>query len=57
MAWTFFLNFPQFFRLKNWCKITSRKKSSLTLALGCAGQGVKLPFFSKKCIFRVEKGI
>jgi hypothetical protein len=29
----------------------------LTSALGCAGQGVKLPFLSKKCIFRAEKGI
>ena len=26
MAWTFILNFPQFFCFKNWCKITSRKK-------------------------------
>ena len=46
-----------FFRFKNWCKITSRKKSSLTLALCCAELGVKLPFFSKKCFFRAEKCI
>ena len=57
MAWTFFLNFPQFFHLKKWCKITFKKKSFLTLARARAGQGVKLPFFSKKCIFRAEKGI
>ena len=57
MARTFFLNFPQFFRFKNLYKITSRKKSSLTLALVLASLGVKLPFLSKKCIFRAEKGI
>ena len=57
MAWTFLLNSALFFRFKNWCKITSRKKSSLTLALGCAGQGVKLPFLSKKCIFWAENDI
>ena len=57
MAWTFLLNSAQFFRFKNWCKITSRKKSSLTSARSCAEQVVKLPFFSKKCIFRAEKGI
>ena len=57
IAWTFFLNFPQFFRLKNLCKITSQKKSSLTTALSHAVQGVKLPFLSKKCIFQAEKGI
>ena len=57
MACTFLLNSALFFRFKNWCKITSRKKSSLTSALGCTGQGVKLPFLSKKCVFRAEKGI
>merc|ERR1719150_1481523 len=57
MAWTFLPSSAHFFRFKNWCKITSRKKSSLTSVLGCAGQGVKLPFLSKKCIFRAEKGI
>ena len=57
MAWTIFLNFPQFFRLKNWCKITSRKESSLNPARARAGQGVKLLFLSKKCIFRAKKGI
>ena len=57
MTWTFLLNSAQFFRFKNCCKITFQKKSSLTLALGCTGQGVKIPFFSKKCIFRAEKGI
>ena len=57
MAWTFFLNFPQFFRFKNWCKFTTRKKSSLTSAQARAGQGIKLPFLSKKCIFRAENDI
>ena len=57
MAQTFFLNFPQFARFKNWCKITSWKKSSLTLALVLASLGVKLLFLSKKCIFQAEKGI
>ena len=57
MAWTFLLNSAQFFRFKNWCKITSQKKSSLTSALARTGQGVKLPFLSKKCIFLAEKGI
>ena len=42
---------------KNWCKITSRKKSSLTSALVLASLGVKLPFLSKKCIFRAENDI
>merc|ERR1712073_275549 len=55
MALTFFLNFPQFFRFKNWCKITSRKKSSLTSALCCAVLGVKLPFFFKKNAFFGQK--
>ena len=57
MACTFLPNSAQFFRFKNWCKITSWKKSSLTSARSCAEQVVKLPFFSKKCIFRAEKGI
>ena len=57
MPWTFLPNTAQFFRFKNWCKITFQKKSSLTSALSCAEQVVKLPFFSKKCIFRAEKGI
>ena len=57
MACTFLLNSALFFRFKNWCKITSREKSSLTSARCCAVQGVKLPFFPKKCIFRTEKGI
>ena len=57
MAWTFLPNTAQFFRFKNWCKITSRKISSLTSSLSCAEQVVKLPFFSKKCVFRAEKGI
>ena len=57
MAWTFLLNSALFFRFKNWYKIISRKKSSLTPVLGCAGQGVKLPFLSKKCIFRAENDI
>ena len=57
MAWKFLLKSAQFFRLKNWCKITSRKKSSLTSTRSRAVQWVKLPFLSKKCIFRAEKGI
>ena len=57
MAWTFLPSSAHFFRLKNWCKITSRKKSSLTSARCCAVQVVKLTFLSKKCIFRAEKGI
>merc|ERR1712218_604212 len=57
MAWTFLPNTAQFFLLKNWCKITSRKKSFLTSKRARAGQGVKLPFLSKKCIFWAEKGI
>ena len=57
MAWTFLPRSAHFFRFKNWCKITFQKKSSLTSALSCAEQVVKLPFFSKKCIFRAEKGI
>ena len=57
MAWTFLPSSAHFFCFKNWCKITSRKKSSLTSALGCAGQGVKLPFLSKKCIFWAENDI
>ena len=57
MAWTFLPRSARFFRFKNWCKITFQKKSSLTSALSCAEQVVKLPFFSKKCIFRAEKGI
>ena len=55
MAWTFLPSSAQFFHFKNWCIITSRKKCSLTLALSCAEQVVKLPLFSKKCIFWVEK--
>ena len=54
MAWTFLPSSAHFFRFKNWCKITSWKKSSLTSALCCAVLAVKLPFFSKKCIFRAE---
>ena len=57
MACTFLPNSAQFIRFKNWCKITSRKKSSLTSALGCAGQGVKLPFLSQKGIFWAENDI
>ena len=57
MAWTILPRSAHFFRFKNWCKITSQKKSFLTSALSCAVQWVKLPFFSKKCIFRAEKGI
>ena len=57
MAWTILPRSAHFFRFKNWCKITSRKKSSLTSARSCAEQWVKLPFLSKKCIFRAEKGI
>ena len=57
MAWTFLLNSALFFRFKNWCKITSWKKSSLTSARSRVVQWVKLPFLSKKCIFRAEKGI
>ena len=57
MAWTFLLKSAQFFRFKNLCKITSRKKSSLTSTRCCAVQVVKLTFLSKKCIFRAEKGI
>ena len=57
MARTFLPSSAHFFRFKNWCKITSRKKSSLTSARSCAEQWVKLPFLSKKCIFRAEKGI
>ena len=30
MAWTFLPNTAQFFRFKNWCKITSPKKCSVT---------------------------
>ena len=57
MAWTFLPSSAHFFRFKNWCKITSRKKSSLTSALVLASLGVKLSFLSKKCIFRAEKVI
>ena len=57
MAWTFLLNSAQFFCFENWCKITSRKKSSLTSVRCWAVQRVKLPFLSKKCIFRAEKCI
>ena len=57
MAWTILPRSAHFFRFKNWCKITSRKKSSLTLARSYAEQVVELPFFSKKCIFWAEKGI
>ena len=57
MAWTFILNLPQFFYFKNWCKIISQKKSSLTSALSCTEQVVKLPFLSKNCIFRAENDI
>ena len=57
MAWTFLLKSAQFFRFKNWFKITSRKKISLTSALVLASRGVKLTYLSKKCIFRAEKGI
>ena len=57
MACTFLLYSAIFFRLKNWCKITSRKKSSLRSVRCCAVQVVKLTFLSKKCIFRAEKGI
>ena len=57
LTWTFLLYSAIFFRFKNWCKITSRKKSSLTSVLSRAVQWVKLPFFSKKCIFGAEKGI
>ena len=57
MAWKFLHISAHSFHFKNWCKITSRKKSSLTLARSCAEQEVKLPFLSKKCIFRAEKGI
>ena len=51
MAWTFLPNTAQSFRFKNWCKITSWKKSSLTLALSRAVQWVKLPFFQKNAFF------
>ena len=57
MAWAILLYSAIFFRFKNWCKITFQKKSSLTSLLARAGQGVKLPFLSKKCIFQAEKGI
>ena len=55
MAWTFLLKSAQFFRFKNWCKITSRKKSSLTSARARAGQGGKLPFLSKNAFFGQKK--
>ena len=48
MAWTILLNSAQCFRFKNWCKFTSRKKSSLTLALVLASLGVKLLFLSNQ---------
>ena len=54
MAWTFLPSSAHFFRFKNWCKITSQKKSSFTSARCCAEQVVKLTFLSKKCIFRAE---
>ena len=52
-------NYPQLssiFCLINWCKITLRKKSSLTLVQAHAGQGVKLPFyFCQKNAFFEQK--
>ena len=57
IAWTFLLKSALFFCFKNRCKITSRKKNSLTSALSYAEQVVKLPLFSNKCIFRAEKCI
>ena len=55
MAWTFLPRSAHFFRFKNWCKITSQKKSSLTSALCCAVLGVKLPFFQKNAFFGQKK--
>ena len=43
MAWTFLPSSAHFFRFKNWCKITSRKKNSLTSSL-CWGSNCH--FFS-----------
>ena len=57
MACTFLPNSAQFFCFKNWCKITSRKKSSLTLVRCCAVQWVKLPFLSKNAFFGQKKAI
>ena len=57
MVWTFLPSSAHFFHFKNWCKITSWKKSPLTSALVLASLGVKLSFLSKKCIFRAEKVI
>ena len=55
MAWTFLPSSAHFFRIKNQCKITSRKKSSLTSARCCAVQVVKLTFLSKKMHFSGRK--
>ena len=57
MAWTILLFNGIFYCFKNLCKITSRKKSSLTSPLRRAPPGVKRPFLSKKCIFRAENDI
>ena len=46
-----------FFREVILHQFLKRKNSSLTSTLSLTEQGVKLPFLSKKCIFRAEKGI
>ena len=55
MACTILLNSALFFGFKNWCKITSQNKNSLTSALSIAGLQVKKPFFSKNAFFRQKK--
>ena len=56
MAWTFLPNTAQFFRFKNWCKITSRKKKFLDIGavLRCAGGQIAI--FFKKMHFSSRKG-
>ena len=45
MVWTFLPSSAHFFHFKNWCKITSWKKSSRAV------QWVILPFFSKSSFY------
>ena len=54
MAWTFLLKSAQFFRFKNWCKITLKKKFlDIGAVLRCAGSQIAI--FVKKMHFSGRK--
>ena len=55
MAWTFLLNSAQFFRFKNWCKITSWKKIPWHQCWPALARGSNCHFFQKNAFFGQKK--